>query len=71
MNEVMDWTWFTSSKGTVGIVKMKDEFGQVVYRISAVDGFMEKMDVLQLVAWGAKFPNAAGDALFPEEKKDA
>lgn len=71
MNEVMDWTWFTSSKGTVGIVKMKDEFGQVVYRISAVDGFMEKMDVLQLVAWGATFPKAAGDALFPEEKKDA
>ena len=69
MSEVIDWTWFTTNKGTIGVVKMHDENGDIVYRISAVDGFMEKMDVLQVVAWGAKFPNAAGDALFPQEKK--
>jgi len=51
-------------------VKMMDEHEGIIYRISAVDGFMEKMDVLQIVAWGAKFPKAAGDALFPPEKKD-
>ena len=71
MSEVVDWTWFTSTKGTVGVVKMIDDNEGTIYRISAVDGFMEKMDVLQIVAWGARFPKAAGDALFPEEKKDA
>lgn len=70
MNEVLDWTWFNTNKGTVGIVKMQDEHNGIIYRIGAVDGFMEKMDVLQLVAWGAKFPKAAGDAIFPKEKKD-
>jgi hypothetical protein len=69
MSEVIDWTWYTTNKGTVGIVKMQDENEGVIYRISAVDGFMEKMDVLQVVAWGAKFAKAAGDALFPQEKK--
>lgn len=70
MNEVIDWMWFTSSKGLVGIVKMNDEHEGIVYRIGVVDGFMEKMDVMQVVAWGAKFPKAAGLALFPEEKKN-
>ena len=66
MNEssALDWTWFTSSKGTVGIAKVKTYGGKVEYRISAVDGFLEKMDVQQIVAWGAAFPEAAGQALF-------
>ena len=70
MNEVLDWTWFTTSKGIVGIVKMNDEHDGIIYRISTVDGFMEQMDVMQGVAWGAKFPKAAGEALFPQEKKN-
>jgi hypothetical protein len=71
MSEVHDWVWFTSAKGTVGIVKMETEDEGVIYRISAVDGFMEKMDVQQIVAWGARFPQAAGEALFaPRSKKD-
>lgn len=56
--------WFASGKGTVGVVKVELVDGTSEYRIGAVDGFMEKMDVLQLVAWGAKFPTAAGDALM-------
>jgi hypothetical protein len=71
MSEVHDWLWFTSTKGTVGIVKMETEEEGVVYRISAVDGFMEKMDVQQVVAWGARFPKAAGEALFAPRSKDA
>jgi translation elongation factor EF-4 len=70
MNEVIDWMWFTTSKGIIGIVKMNDEHKGIVYYISVVDGFMEKMDVMQVVAWGTKFPKEAGDALFPKEKKD-
>jgi hypothetical protein len=63
-SEALVWTWFNTTKGTVGIVKVKTYEGQIEYRISPVDGFMEKMDVLQVVAWGAKFPNAAGEALM-------
>ena len=65
--EPLDWIWFTTSKGTVGIVKMKSEYG-VVYRISSVDGFMEKMDVLQVCAWGAEFPKLAGEKLFGDKE---
>lgn len=69
-HQPLDWTWFTNGKGTVGIVKMKTQYDGIEYRISAVDGFMEKMDVLQVIAWGAKFPKAAGIALFGEEKDE-
>lgn len=63
-NTALDWTWFSTSKGTVGIAKVKAYGGRIEYRISPVDGFMEKMDVQQIVAWGAHFPEAAGKALF-------
>jgi len=63
----VDVLWFTNSKGTVGIVKIKDQHNGIQYRISAVDGFMEKMDVLQVIAWGARFPDNAGQALFGED----
>ena len=71
MNEAipLDVMWFTSTKGTVGIVKVQTQHDGVEYRISAVDGFMEKMDVIQVMAWGARFPDAAGRALFGD--KDA
>jgi len=66
MNEAipLDVAWFTSTKGTVGIVKVETQNDGIEYRISAVDGFMEKMDVFQVMAWGARFPDAAGRALF-------
>ena len=63
-SEALKWTWFSTTKGTVGIAKVKTFDGQIEYRISAVDGFMEKMDVQQILAWGARFPDAAGEALF-------
>ena len=68
MNEAipLDVAWFTSTKGTVGIVKVETQNDGIEYRISAVDGFMEKMDVIQVMAWGARFPDAAGRALFGE-----
>lgn len=65
-----DWMWFTSTKGTVGIVKCRTHEGNIEYRISAVDGFMEKMDVLQVIAWGASFPKEAGIALFGDEERE-
>jgi len=60
--------WFTGIKGKVGIAKVLTDDGDIEYRISVVDGFLEHMDVQQIVAWGAYFPHEAGDPLFPEEQ---
>ena len=60
--------WFTSAKGTIGIAKVKTYAGEIEYRISSVDGFLENMDVQQVVAWGAKFPDKVGVALFGKHK---
>ena len=66
MNEAepLDWMWFKNDKGIIGIVKVRSSEGKIEYRISSVDGFMERMDVLQVVAWGAHFPTEAGKALM-------
>ena len=60
----MNVMWFTNTKGTIGIVKVKTPYEGIQYYISAVDGFMEKMDVIQVIAWGSRFPDDAGKALF-------
>lgn len=56
--------WFSNPKGTIGVAKVKTHEGNIEYRISSVDGFLEHMDVQQIVAWGARFPDAAGEAMF-------
>ena len=68
MNEAtpLNWRWFNCSRGKVGVVKVHTDQGKIEYRIAPVDGFMEKMDILQVVAWGDEFPEAAGVALFGE-----
>jgi hypothetical protein len=58
--------WYDGRKGKVGIALVQTDDGDTEYRISAVDGFLEHMDVQQIVAWGASFPIEAGDALFLE-----
>jgi hypothetical protein len=60
--------WFTNPKGAVGIAKVQTANDGIEYRISAVDGFLEHMDVQQIVAWGARFPDAAGEAMFGSAK---
>ena len=57
--------WFKGTKGTIGIAKVNTERG-VEYRISVVDGFLEHMDVQQIVAWGMKFPDRVGEMLFED-----
>lgn len=73
MNEStpIDWIWFKSGKGTVGIVKAMTYVGDVEYRIGAVDGFLEHMDVLQVIAWGARFPAEAGEVLMGQREEKA
>jgi hypothetical protein len=67
-SEALRCLWFTNTKGCIGIAKVKTHAGEIEYRISSVDGFLENMDVLQVVAWGARFPNKAGEALFGKHK---
>jgi hypothetical protein len=67
MSTALKVKWFTSAKGLVGIAKVQTDDGDIEYRISPVDGFLEHMDVLQIVAWGARFHIEAGDALFMGE----
>ena len=63
-DEALKVQWFTNAKGTVGIAKVQTVHDGIEYRISAVDGFLEHMDVQQIVAWGARFPDAAGEVMF-------
>jgi len=67
MSTALKVKWYTGSKGKVGIAKVQTDDGDIEYRISAVDGFLEHMDVQQIVAWGAWLPVEAGDALFMGE----
>lgn len=63
-DEALKVQWFNNPKGTIGVAKVKTHEGNIEYRISAVDGFLEHMDVQQIVAWGARFPDPAGEAMF-------
>lgn len=65
--EALKVMWFTNAKGSLGIAKVKTYEGKIEYRISAVDGFLPHMDVQQIVAWGAGFPEVAGRALFGDK----
>ena len=67
-DEALKVQWFNNPKGTIGVAKVKTHEGSIEYRISAVDGFLEHMDVQQIVAWGARFPDAAGEAMFGSAK---
>lgn len=62
--KIEDVKWFTSTKGTVGIVKVNDPYEGISYFISAVAGFNEECDKAYIAGWGARFPNEAGDLLF-------
>jgi hypothetical protein len=66
--EPLDWYFYETSKGSTGIVKFKDSNGKIKYYISAVDGLMPKMDVLQVIAWGVEFPENVGKLLFKVPK---
>jgi hypothetical protein len=66
MSTALKVKWFEGPKGKIGIAKVQTDDGDIEFRVSLVDGFLEHMDVQQIVAWGAKFPDAAGYPLFAE-----
>jgi len=55
--------WFTG-RAAVGIVMAQDELGEIYYLIGTGDGLNETIDVNLITAFGARFPNHLGDALF-------
>ena len=61
--------WFSSARGTIGVVKAFDEdTGAVCYRISPVDGFTRAVDENCVMAFGASFPEAAGEVIFGKDE---
>ena len=55
--------WF-NGRGVVGIVMAEDELGEIFYLIGTGDGLNEQIDVNLITAFGARFPQSLGDALF-------
>jgi hypothetical protein len=57
--------WFSGPAGTVGIVRVFDEYGNTYkYYISSVSGLNEEQDFEYICFYGVTFPTEAGDALF-------
>ena len=56
--------WFSSGKGLIGIVHATQDDGDEGYYIAPCDGFNEVIDANMVGAHGARFPEAAGQALF-------
>jgi hypothetical protein len=56
--------WFTNFAGCVGIVKVIDQYDEVKYYISAVQGLDIEEDIEHIQKFGASFPKSAGDVLF-------
>ena len=68
MSTALKVKWFEGPKGKIGIAKVQTDDGDIEFRVSSVDGFLEHMDVQQVLAWGGHFPVVAGEALFGEDK---
>ena len=74
MNEnapvLADVKWFTTSKGIVGIAAVRNETGELTFRICPVDGFNEVIDANLVMSHGAVFPEDAGYAVFAREDSE-
>jgi hypothetical protein len=64
MTTIHKATWFTSTRGLVGIVEATQDDGKHGYWIAPCDGFNEVIDANLVAAQGARLPNAVGRALF-------
>jgi len=63
--------WFTSGTGAVGIVMAEDDHGEVGYYIGLGMGMHEVIDINNIAAIGARFPNEVGELLFGVKKPKA
>jgi hypothetical protein len=65
--KIVDSTWFTNSRGTIGIVKTLESNGKYMYLMSPVSGFNQKLDEQTCAEWGSRLPDEVGIALFGKE----
>lgn len=63
--KVLGVRWFSGSS-CVGLVRVLDEFEGIKYYIGSVSGMDKAVDTEHVAAFGARFPNDAGDLLFGE-----
>jgi hypothetical protein len=59
--------WF-NGRGCSGIIRIEDPYGSNHYRIGAVRGYNEAEDVQDILDWGARFDNNAGDLMLAENR---
>lgn len=65
----MSFIWFTNPHGVIGVAKVITHWGSTEYYISAVSGLDVEIDKETVTSWGARFPDAAGKALFGEAEE--
>lgn len=63
--------WFTSGTGSVGIVMAEDDYGDLGYYIGVGMGMHEGIDINNIAAIGARFPEEVGELLFGVKKPKA
>lgn len=70
MISVLDSMWFSQmmNSKSIGIVKIKNEVGDIKYYIGNADGLDECSDAIHIAETGAKFPVNAAIELFGEEE---
>lgn len=61
--------WF-SGQQCVGLVRVAQDYEGIVYYIGVAMGGDETVDTEHIMAWGARFPNDAGDLLFGVKDAD-
>ena len=59
--------WF-NGRGCIGIIRIEDPYGANHYRIGGVRGYNETEDVQDILDWGVRFDNNAGDLMLAENR---
>ena len=67
--ETINYTWFNNSRGSIGVVLAKNDYGQQAY-ISAVPGQDEQSDIKLVKEWGAKLSLSQAKGFFPNNVDD-
>ena len=55
MNKIIDSWFFSSFKNTIGVVKIKDAFGNEKFYIDVVEGLDQEIDEEAIAKWGTPF----------------
>jgi hypothetical protein len=50
---ILNSTWFTNMKGSIGIILTQNEIGEKKFYISSVDGFDQEVDERFIAEYGA------------------